>query len=512
MTGKAQESATVYDYDENYSRTYLRDGEGNETTFAYDDNNQLVQVATGGQATTFQYDNVGNRTRKDLPNGAYTVYNYGDRNWLTSLENRKDDDSLISSYAYGHDNVGNRTSMTEANGDVTAYLYDDVYRLTSEEKRDSGQELLYRYQYTYDGVGNRLTMTNAGEVTYSYDANSKLTQLVGPSGTTTFGYDANGNMTGMNLPDETVWNYGYDYENRLVSVTDNADYTGAYTYSPDGLRLRVQESNNPNPDRWFQYDGVRPVAEGTLDGDTFTWTQRYQWEGSSYYDPLIFTDLPGVGRRHYLYDYPGSTRALLDADENMTDTYDYDAFGNVLELTGTNPNGYHYLGSLGVSGESASGILWAQRNYYMPSIGRTVKGGSPYAASPCTVIIPGFPGFEDPERDRSVGEELVLGDPEMYKKCMDRAERQLDKRLADCSKKYESCKQGCYCDIMAGLPEYAQPIGAGPYAVCVAGCWASCQACKAAAFGRFDGAGVYCMFRYGPGWSFIFIVGPQPIR
>jgi YD repeat-containing protein len=73
--------------------------------------------------------------------------------------------------------------------------------------------------------------------------------LVGPSGTTTFGYDSNGNMTGMNLPDETVWNYGYDYENRLVSVTDNADYTAAYTYGPDGLRLRVQEPNHAYPDR-----------------------------------------------------------------------------------------------------------------------------------------------------------------------------------------------------------------------------------------------------------------------
>lgn len=55
-------------------------------------------------------------------------------------------------------------------------------------------------------------------------------------------------------------------ENGLVSVTDNADYTAAYTYGPDGLRLRVQESNHAYPDRWFQYDGVRPVLDGPLTG------------------------------------------------------------------------------------------------------------------------------------------------------------------------------------------------------------------------------------------------------
>jgi YD repeat-containing protein len=141
--------ATAYNYDQNYNRTYMRDGQGNETTYAYNANNALTGVTTGGQTTTFAYDAVGNRTQKTLPNGAYTTYNYGNRNWLTSLQNRKSDGTLVSSYAYAHDNVGNRTAMTEANGDVSSYVYDNVYRLVSEEKRDSGNTLLWRYQYTH---------------------------------------------------------------------------------------------------------------------------------------------------------------------------------------------------------------------------------------------------------------------------------------------------------------------------------------------------------------------------
>ena len=294
------------------------------------------------------------------------------RNWLTSLENRKSDQTLVSSYAYGHDDVGNRTSMTEANGDVTSYTYDNVYRLADETKRDSGNNILYRYQYTYDGVGNRLTENNAGVITYTYDSNNKLTQLVAPGGTTTFGYDDNGNMTAMNLPDETVWDYGYDYENRLAHVGNGGTFSATYTYSPDGLRLRIQSPNDAQyPDKWFQYDGVRPVLEGTLSGDVYTTNAKYVWEGNSYYSALIYSMLGGAWRYH-LCDGLGSTRQLLQhlSPYSVTDTYSYEAFGNVLSSTGTTPNPYQYVGSLGYYKSGDPHLLHVGARYYMPEAGR----------------------------------------------------------------------------------------------------------------------------------------------
>jgi RHS repeat-associated protein len=359
--------ATSYTYDDNYNRIGMVDGAGAGTSYTYDANNQLASVTRLG-TTTFTYDAVGNRTRKTFPNTAYTQYTYNNRNWLTSLENRKGD-TLISSYAYGHDDVGNRTSMTEANGDVTSYTYDNVYRLTDETKRDSQDNVLYRYQYTYDGVGNRLTENNTGEITYTYDNNNKLTQLVAPGGTTTFGYDDNGNMTSMTQPGPVVTTYGYDYENRLTSVT-NPSYTAAYTYSPDGLRLRVQESNAQYTDRWLQYDGVRPVLEGTLSGDTYTTTAKYVWEGDFYYDPLIYS-LIGGSWRYHMYDGLGSTRQLMlhFSPYTVTDTYSYEAFGNLMASTGTTANPYKYVGSLGYY-QTGSSLMHLGARYYMSEVGR----------------------------------------------------------------------------------------------------------------------------------------------
>ena len=214
-------------------------------------------------------------------------------------------------------------------------------------------------------------MTASGaQTSYFYDDNNKLTSFVDAGGTTTFGYDSNGNTTSMVTP-STTWGYGYDPENRLVSVTGNAGYTAGYTYAPDALRLRIQESNAQYPDRWLQYDGVRPVLEGTLSGDTFTTVNKYVWEGESYYDPLVDA-LVGGSWRYYLYDGLGSTRQLMlhASPYTVTDTYSYEAFGNVLSSSGTTPNPYQYVGSLGYYRSGDPHLLHLGARYYMPEVGR----------------------------------------------------------------------------------------------------------------------------------------------
>jgi len=220
--------------------------------------------------------------------------------------------------------------------------------------------------------------------TYTYDSNNKLTQLVGPSGTTTFGYDDNGNTSSMTAPGPITTNYGYDYENRLASVS-NPSYTAAYTYSADGLRLRAQESNHPYPDRWFLYAGALPFCEGTLSGDTYTSNKTYIREGLSYYDPLVFSSVGGY-RRHYLYDGLGSTRQLLNDSQTVTDTYSYEAFGNLTASTGTTANPYKYVGSLGYYGPTAGGGSSLQHlgaRYYMPEVGRFVQPDALERATYC---------------------------------------------------------------------------------------------------------------------------------
>jgi RHS repeat-associated protein len=185
----------------------------------------------------------------------------------------------------------------------------------------------------------------------------------------------------MTAPGPLTTTYGYDLENRLTGVA-NPSYTATYTYAADGLRLRVQESNAQYADRYLLYDGVRPTAEGTLSGDVFTTTARYEWEGDSYYSALVSASIGGLNR-FFLYDGLGSTRQLLDDNQAVTDTYVYEAFGNSMGSTGSTPNPYRYVGSLGYY-QTGNSLMHLGARYYLPEVGRfvqrdAVRIGPPYA-------------------------------------------------------------------------------------------------------------------------------------
>ncbi len=70
---------------------------------------------------------------------------------------------------------------------------------------------------------------------------------------------------------------------------------------------------------------------------------------------------------YYLYDGHGSTRAMTDALGSITDTYDYDAYGTLIDSTGTTENHYLY------TGEQFDGSLdnyYLRARYYNYAIGR----------------------------------------------------------------------------------------------------------------------------------------------
>ena len=69
----------------------------------------------------------------------------------------------------------------------------------------------------------------------------------------------------------------------------------------------------------------------------------------------------------YGYDGGGSIRQLTNASTAITDTYNYDAFGNLLNSTGTTPNNYLYRGE---QYDSDLGLYYLRARYYNPQTGR----------------------------------------------------------------------------------------------------------------------------------------------
>ncbi len=255
-----------YTYDAAGNRTGMTDPDSGNMSYAYDEANRLISLTNpAGQTTNFTYDSRGRLIRKDLHNGTYATYQYDRANRLLSLVNRKSSDEIISSYSYEYDDVGNRTKMTEADGGITTYTYDALNQLTRVVYPDASVQ-----EYSYDPVGNRLTLTDTtGTTNYSYDDGDRLQN----AGAATYGWDDNGNMTGKTENSNTT-TYDYDYKNRLIAIIFPDASTNTFSYYPDGRRLSTTDKSGVRTN--YFYDGFNVLVETDSTGTT---TARYTSAG-----------------------------------------------------------------------------------------------------------------------------------------------------------------------------------------------------------------------------------------
>ena len=107
------------------------------------------------------------------------------------------------------------------------YGYDDFDRLTHAEGPWGVID------YTYDDVGNRLTKTvDSVTDTYAYITGTNIIDSITNGTATTYTHDANGNITGINNKILT-----YNQNNRLISVEEDSNVLGEYTYNGLGQRI-----------------------------------------------------------------------------------------------------------------------------------------------------------------------------------------------------------------------------------------------------------------------------------
>jgi len=75
----------------------------------------------------------------------------------------------------------------------------------------------------------------------------------------------------------------------------------------------------------------------------------------------------------YHHDALGSTLALTNSSETVTDSYRFYAFGGTLTNSGSTINPYQYVGNLGYYNEPALSLQYLRARYYQPSMGRFVS-------------------------------------------------------------------------------------------------------------------------------------------
>ena len=329
------------------------------TQYEFDLMDRIVRVvAHDGTATLYEYDANGNRTAVRYANGLVVTYEYDEVNRLVREKILDKNGAPVVEYTYTLGAAGERVKVEEtgaASDRTVEYEYDALYRLVKETVTDDNGTTVT--EYTYDRNSNRLTKTVDGEViSYAYN---ELNQLVSETGIT-YEYDLNGNLV-KKIEGEQTTVYTYNAQNRLIRVTIQSRQqvdVEEYRYDYAGNRIaKVTELGST----YYLVDTNGALSQVLAEYDENGSLTTLYTRG----DELISQERNGV-KLYYLYDGFDSVRMLTDEGGSVTDTYTFDAFGNLTDSTGDTENSYFYRGE---QFDTFTGLYYLRARYMNPSTG-----------------------------------------------------------------------------------------------------------------------------------------------
>ena len=334
--------STAYDFFGNAVRK--TDPNGNEIEYFYDYMNRPVRVVyknavpAGDLQELNSYDANGNLT--DFTDKAgrvtHTVYNYLNKP-VSVTRNYGESVSITETAEY--DGEGNVTARVDGEGNRTEYTYDGLNRLTLASYGVGGDAQRSR-PYAYDA----LNLVQDIGVSYDYDNRNRLIcadeigmtdQVYQVEYIYNYTYDALGRVVHC----QDVWNE-YDSNGRLTSETSNG-FEHRYQYDLNGNRMLAEygyefDENSIYPfsidcthRQRFLYDANNRVISIT-DGDARITTYQYDLNGN-----IVKQTYPNgveILRQYDTFNRVTSIVAKKDSAVLQTNTYSYDAVGNVVEL------------------------------------------------------------------------------------------------------------------------------------------------------------------------------------
>ncbi|ARC84676.1 RHS repeat-associated core domain protein [Clostridium argentinense CDC 2741] len=359
------------------------DSKGNTVKKVYDSANRLKTVISNGEITSYEYYENGNKKCTIYPDGSKEEYDYLENNRLKTLVNTKKAGEVLESFSYTYDNTGNMIGKHDEKG-TTLYTYDNLNRLSSV-KEPTGKIT----SYTYDLAGNRetekivdkdLTLLNK----YIYNGQNRLLSIISSQNDIVvsekyFKYDNNGNQIAekttniepselligariiSSLNEEQI-DYKYDLFNQLIEVRKDNKTIAKNGYDAEGLRvLKDIEGNITN----YLYEGDNVILETDKDGQELA---RNVW-GTSLISRTI-NEKDSYITAYYMYNGHSDVTKLLNSNGDILASYYYDAFGNILEETGSINNPYRYSG---YEYDSETGKYYLKARMYDPVTARFMQ-------------------------------------------------------------------------------------------------------------------------------------------
>lgn len=298
----------------------------------------------------YTYNLFGQLLTTAYANGATETNTYNANGLTMSTANQT---NILSEYKYGYYYNGSQKTKTGNDG-TTTYTYDGRGQLIKTDISDGGGQ-----EYTFDDNGNRLTMRETSKngttliTAYTYNGNGQLIAEMKGSLTTTYTYDSNGNQMTKNASgSQTLQTHRYDELNRMTCYNDGTKNV-SYSYYPDNMRKSKKVDNVTTTHVWLEDKIALDMSANNvinyIHGEKLI-VSNYGW---------------------YHYNAHGDVVQLSDDNGDVTQNYDYNPYGNIIQSTlGIGENPYRYCGEYY---DIESGYTYLRVRYYDPAIGRFIS-------------------------------------------------------------------------------------------------------------------------------------------
>ena len=368
---------TNYEYDDNGRLISFTDAEG-KVSYTYDANGNILTVTDSngtvtreydglnritkytdyrGNVVEYSYDSVGNLIALTYPGGRIVRYEYDEVNNLVKVI---DWNNRITEYEY--DGNGRLVKTKRPNGTELTLIYDAAGQVVQRKEVDAEGNIIFQYDYVYDSAGNVIEensdheplLHNLTGAVMEYGTGNILASYNGQQ----VEYDADGNMTYGPLNGQMA-QYVFDARNRLISAGNTS-----YEYDAQNNRTAVIEDGNRteyviNPNALLSQVLIRTDADGK---------QTFYIYGLG----LIAQEDSEGNYSTYHYDSRGSTVAITDINGEVTDTFEYAPYGELVSRTGTTDTPFLFNGREGVMTDS-NGLYYMRARYYNPEIKRFIN-------------------------------------------------------------------------------------------------------------------------------------------
>jgi RHS repeat-associated protein len=415
--------------------TQVRDLTGQITSFNY----QAATAPTPAASASYQHDALLRRTQMTREDGSKWDYGYNPRGEVASAVRKFSNTNTVplEDFSYSYDALGN--PLTRANGTrVQKFVPNAANQISSRTTPSylpitgsaaanaSVQVNSTSTQRQGEYFWKEIPVANSSSGLYEQVQATSTQPGAGPGGTDlvqsqnsllyvqpasqTLAYDADGNLT-----QDTRWDYAWDAENRLMSMTERATSAATAAHNPvrkrlvfhytaDGRRM-AKEIFTWTGSAWTLQDTYRYAFHGwqmvyiaqTSTTGGYSASNHYLWgldlsgsaEGAGTAGGLLYAISGGrniagtwatnLGDHNHIptHDANANVSTLLsiqpDSSLRTEATYQYDAFGqesaNTIRSQDTNAQPFPFRFS-GKYHDAETGLAYYGFRYYSPELGR----------------------------------------------------------------------------------------------------------------------------------------------